>query len=445
MDVSCVYTSKRVDSEVTYDREFVLRFLWWKIRSWEFGADVHPTLAPTKTPVWLRLQSLYGSYRIADEPTMVTEAAHVAFVFLWLQVYASPDCSWSGLPDKGAGLVQRDIRRQQIIAPLACEQLSLQNCNENSICGWNKELERCQPYIAWFHVMKCGSTFGATLAHFANSSLPKLAHMPSCGSLVDEAEDPCPGGSQGPYEFFVTKYPKDVWFRDVFWSNSNDPDPGNHRAIPDAAYEIWKGHFVGLFRQPEVRVASAFNHFCEPLIASAEHERINMTHAVHQFGQFAQGTVTKMLGGDYGFFGNDPVRCEFRFADYYKTDRECHSAACRNCMQSATEKDVEKAIQRLQGFAFVGLTDHFDLSVCLFHAMFGGECLPVEFVNMRKSIYSKDFTKYLNGYEDPFDARVFQEASNIFWSNVQRYNVNAETCQRICLNSNATFQRAQPN
>lgn len=25
------------------------------------------------------------------------------------------------------------------------------------------------------------STFGATLAHFANSSLPKLAHMPSCG------------------------------------------------------------------------------------------------------------------------------------------------------------------------------------------------------------------------------------------------------------------------
>lgn len=73
MDVSCVYTSKRVDSEVTYDREFVLRFLWWKIRSWEFGADVHPTLAPTKTPVWLRLQSLYGSYRIADEPTMVTE------------------------------------------------------------------------------------------------------------------------------------------------------------------------------------------------------------------------------------------------------------------------------------------------------------------------------------------------------------------------------------
>ena len=32
-----------------------------------------------------------------------------------------------------------------------------------------------------------------------------------------------------------------------------------------------------------------------------------------------------------------------------------------------------------------------DLSVCLFHAMFGGECRPVEFANMRPSHYLDDF------------------------------------------------------
>ena len=45
--------------------------------------------------------------------------------------------------------------------------------------------------------------------------------------------------------------------------------------------------------------------------------------------------------------------------------------------------DIEKALARVQGFQLVGLTDEYDLTVCLFHAMLGGECLPAEFINMR--------------------------------------------------------------
>merc|ERR1712194_737975 len=40
-----------------------------------------------------------------------------------------------------------------------------------------------------------------------------------------------------------------------------------------------------------------------------------------------------------------------------------------------TSEDVSVAINVLQeGFAFVGITEQWDLSVCLFRAMFGGQC-----------------------------------------------------------------------
>eukprot|EP00971_Amphidinium_carterae_P256685 5096725-Amphidinium_carterae.1 len=41
---------------------------------------------------------------------------------------------------------------------------------------------------------------------------------------------------------------------------------------------------------------------------------------------------------------------------------------------------VEVAVARLWRFAFVGLTEQWDISMCLFHAIFaGGECVSVEF------------------------------------------------------------------
>ena len=45
--------------------------------------------------------------------------------------------------------------------------------------------------------------------------------------------------------------------------------------------------------------------------------------------------------------------------------------------------DREAALARLPKLGFVGLTDQWDLSVCLWHAKFGGECLPAEFKNVR--------------------------------------------------------------
>ena len=48
---------------------------------------------------------------------------------------------------------------------------------------------------------------------------------------------------------------------------------------------------------------------------------------------------------------------------------------------------VAEAVRRVQhDLAFVGLTERFDESVCLFHARFGGRPVPAQFVNVRPTV-----------------------------------------------------------
>mmetsp|Transcript_2049 Transcript_2049/g.3818 ORF Transcript_2049/g.3818 Transcript_2049/m.3818 type:complete len:274 (+) Transcript_2049:263-1084(+) len=273
--------------------------------------------------------------------------------------------------------------------------------------------------------MKCGSTFGATLAHFANSSLPKGAHMPSCNHLDASEEDACPGGNQGPYEFFLHKYPEATWFHQVFWTKSGDPDPGNHRRIDDSDWSRFEGSFVGMFRQPESRMVSAFNH-----MANGEGD-------ILRFAKYTRGTVTKMLSGYHG------PQCSFEYTPLYLKSDECSTVNCYKCVVSA-ETELPAALRRLQtGFAFVGITEYFSLSICLFHAMFGGQCLPAEFANMRKGVEKIDpavLMEELKGNEDVYDGAVYDEATRIFWSNIQKYNVSTERCAQLCPDVD-TFKR----
>merc|ERR1712216_899514 len=105
-----------------------------------------------------------------------------------------------------------------------------------------------------------------------------------------------------------------------------------------------RGFFTAMFRQPEQRLLSGF--------------RIN--HGQH----------TKLCGD-----------CELSLDDYKK---KYSGVQVKMMMGFPSRVEVPKAkmreltglaISRLdEGFIFVGLTEKWNLSVCLFHAMFGGNC-----------------------------------------------------------------------
>lgn len=60
----------------------------------------------------------------------------------------------------------------------------------------------------------------------------------------------------------------------------------------------------------------------------------------------------------------------------------------RRC-QARGLPDVPKAVQVVRAAAFVGLTDHWLLSICLFHAKFGGRVFREELANLRPGVLAK--------------------------------------------------------
>ena len=107
------------------------------------------------------------------------------------------------------------------------------------------------------------------------------------------------------------------------------------------------------------------------------------------------------------------------------------------CNARVLRPDVNKAIGRLEGFAFVGVTELYDLSICLFHAMHGGPCLPVEFANTRPGrshgapVPTSTFTAW-GGAVDGYDWKLYSEVLRLFFRNLQWYGVNEAKCQALC-------------
>jgi len=295
----------------------------------------------------------------------------------------------------------------------SCDALDKAECRAHTGCGWSETGNLCHIRVAWVHIMKTGGSFGTTLAHYANSSLPKTAHMPS-GNNQSDPEDRTTEGSQGEENFFVYKYPYTTWFQDVFWHG--DKNPANHVPLdtrPEGSYSQWKGNIFGIFRKPERRTLSAFYHFMNG-------DGDLLEFANETYGQ--QASIMSM-----GAEAKYKLFCEFRKEEF------CPLA-------KATKPNVRLAIERLKGFAFVGLLEEYDLSVCLFHRMFKGECLPVEFINMRPHLKASRESKekkaqdlaLLEHNKDPFDGPFYDAAARIFWANVKKYDVRRSTCLETC-------------
>merc|ERR1712048_305311 len=91
-----------------------------------------------------------------------------------------------------------------------------------------------------------------------------------------------------------------------------------------------------------------------------------------------------------------------------------------------------------------GITDEWLLSVCLFHAMFGGECDETELMltTNQQSVLSADgmleepmgfnARELLGTWQDPFDGPLYAVARDVFQTNLRKYNLNRTRCNRMC-------------
>jgi len=96
--------------------------------------------------------------------------------------------------------------------------------------------------------------------------------------------------------------------------------------------------------------------------------------------------------------------------------------------------DTQAALDIVPSLGFIGLTHEWDLSMCLFHAMFGGPCLAAEFSNLRPGPVS-DYGVYFASFEGwtPGDTPVYDKAHAVFWERMHKWGVNRRSCHdRIC-------------
>jgi len=182
----------------------------------------------------------------------------------------------------------------------------------------------------------------------------------------------------------------------------------NHWHLPlGGIYQIIKGHIVGLFRQPEQRAISQYYNKISS--GALKEEDVSMLdYAKSVAGLQFQYILSEGLNDGFPL----PV--------------------------SPSPTNVALALRRIrEGFAFVGLTDEWGLSVCLFHAKFGAECQAFEFNNihlgaMRNSSTELYDTSALRGWVDVVDSEIFAEASQIFQEDMQRFDVSSLSCAQWC-------------
>ena len=196
--------------------------------------------------------------------------------------------------------------------------------------------------VFWLHVPKTGTSFATALIHELNGSLPASAAAPQCDKHCLDPRNSCnPAGTAAPpqqprvcrgsLDDLFERYPRSVWFRGAFSGALGAHDP-----LYRDVYRRNRGRIVGFFRDPLSLLASLYLKQRRPPGRPASHS--------------ATSTSATALRADCS--SSSPT------------------AAATQVQYVAPGLRPDEAFQRVrEGFQFVGLTERWSESICLFHLM----------------------------------------------------------------------------
>jgi len=275
------------------------------------------------------------------------------------------------------------------------------------------ELQRVLP-IFWVHVPKCGSSFINTLIHLPGAcpALPENLYVSqsTLGAIflrnfirTYEPQHKCPGLSRIDFA-------------------TGHAGIGGAPALP---YEQSKGRYMIMLRQPEQRLISAYGDL---------HDVARGWSPQHPGAVADPGSS---WGGIKDFNGTMPSLPDFARNNSGCTVRMLSRGGlvCGGHNGPPTEEEVALAKHRLgTGFSYVGLTEHWALSMCLFNAMFKLGCHRRQFADARpgrdKLQGNEGYSlARLQGVVDRWDDRLYEEGVRIFNANMERFNVSESSCQ----------------
>jgi len=256
--------------------------------------------------------------------------------------------------------------------------------------------------LYWLHVPKCGVSF---INVFLNDLglCPKAVAEGRCFNESDYA-DPV-----DPLKFHMDPLLSEMKHDGLCHPGALAPDfTDDHTGIGRYSHGpqrlAMQGRVVVMLRQPEQRLISAYN------AAPGPHGwRVDpLPRDLREYAEGMQGCAVKMF--------TQTLPCS------------------KTHWQLPSWQDVAVAKGMLSDVVrFVGLTDEWELSVCLFHAIFGGRASQCELGNVHrgpKATSSGYNVTELGGFRDVYDGALYEEASRIFKSNLKTYKVTLKSCRR---------------
>jgi len=285
---------------------------------------------------------------------------------------------------------------------------------------WGKEQDGP---LYWLHIPKCGTSFGATLHGYTCTATPTPQANPADPSETCVRCGPDGARWRGFDHTILSSIPFD---RRPYcdWNVSFKGAFKNHivLAATNDFTRAGEPRAVALFRDPRRRLVSGWNDnkhsyamgsWWDPRGPDEEVKLMrNSTSTLESYARWPgiAGCQVKMLVGE-----------------------DC------SVPLNITRAIYEEAERRLHNMAFVGLTDAFNASVCLFHHMFGG--VPEEYMFTthsrsgakllkRKQLQCgvgtrlpRDAWKSVPSALDPHDHRLFEAAKGLFAARLRRHGL----------------------
>ena len=237
--------------------------------------------------------------------------------------------------------------------------------------------------LVWVHVPKSGTSFANALLHHVGIC-PK---WPSCAMLLPGEKD----------AQFLKDWDLGELCEDGF---AEDYRPPGHRSAGAALTLHGAEHGAMFLRQPEQRMLAAHTDGWPEASMSRD---VPLT----TYARGTAGCTVKMLTRR-GTTGSERAQESY----------------CAFDGDPPSTKEVETAISRLYKFAFIGLAEEWDASICLFHAQFGGRCHDFESAEVLEDAPPASAMPNASSVPvDKYDGELYAAAQEIFQSRLEEYGI----------------------
>lgn len=272
--------------------------------------------------------------------------------------------------------------------------------------------------FAWLHIEKTGTSFTNALLRLACDNVPAGFHSitpneyeESIRNLMLENPSAC------REDFRLVPFLEPEWKQ---W----------HSWLSEDLYEHFRGALVGFFREPAAHRKSLFTHRYDQVIKRVHYDELKEYMTKKANGELSVNPIQVFLEYTRGYQMERLTNTKFHQPTFWEQD-ELHQ-------KGIVLESFRMAKERLQNFQFVGITNRYDESMCLFHFMFhfprGCDIGVFRAMNTASGHTppSYNLTEHdietMKTHNYDIDGLLYDEALRIFETNLRLYGVSEESC-----------------